>query len=290
MSITPFGRPVVPEVYINRWMSSPPTSRPRRDRRRRSRSVKGSHPSVAVRATRRRGREPIARPAIASSARSISASSHTSTFACGVFQQVPQLGCGETPVDRHGDRTEVVGGEDRGQELGAVVRQQRRRRRRIRRPVRGSPPASRRRPLGHLPVGHGPPSKTANALSGVRGRVVLEHAQPAHVGRRRGRGGHARRDYSFDWSEQEYARRMALRGPTGTQTGGQTRQTSHHAAPSGTGGATRSSTRRRRSSPSAGYHATSTTELCEAQRARQGCALLLHRLEGASCSPPSTTA
>ena len=51
--------------------------------------------------------------------------------------------------------------------------------------------------------------------------------------------------------------------------GGQTVD-SHRAAPSGTGGGTRSSTGRPRSSPSAGYHATSTTELCEANQLGKG--------------------
>ena len=42
----------------------------------------------------------------------------------GVVEDVAQLRRGEPPVDRHGDRAEVVGGEDRLQELGAVVREE----------------------------------------------------------------------------------------------------------------------------------------------------------------------
>ena len=41
-----------------------------------------------------------------------------------VVEDVPQLRRGEPPVDRHRDRAEVVGGEDRLEELGAVVREQ----------------------------------------------------------------------------------------------------------------------------------------------------------------------
>ena len=41
-----------------------------------------------------------------------------------MLEQVPQLGGGETPVDGHRHRAEGVGGEDRGEELRAVVRQQ----------------------------------------------------------------------------------------------------------------------------------------------------------------------
>ena len=42
----------------------------------------------------------------------------------GVLEDVPQLRRREPPVDRHRDRAEVVGGEDRRQELDAVVREQ----------------------------------------------------------------------------------------------------------------------------------------------------------------------
>src|SRR5437764_603318 len=41
----------------------------------------------------------------------------------GVLEDVANLGCRQPPVDRHGDGPEVVGGEDRLQELGAVVGQ-----------------------------------------------------------------------------------------------------------------------------------------------------------------------
>ena len=42
----------------------------------------------------------------------------------GVLEDVPHLGRREPPVDRHRDGAQVVGGEDRLQELGAVVREQ----------------------------------------------------------------------------------------------------------------------------------------------------------------------
>ena len=42
----------------------------------------------------------------------------------GVLEDVADLGRGEPPVDRHGDRAQVVGGEDRLEELGAVVGEQ----------------------------------------------------------------------------------------------------------------------------------------------------------------------
>ena len=41
-----------------------------------------------------------------------------------VVEDVPELRRGEPPVDRHRDRTQVVRGEDRLEELGAVVREQ----------------------------------------------------------------------------------------------------------------------------------------------------------------------
>ncbi len=49
--MTPFGRPVVPDVYISRWTSSPAAAHARRDARRR--------PEIGERASTRR--EPVAR-------------------------------------------------------------------------------------------------------------------------------------------------------------------------------------------------------------------------------------
>ncbi len=79
MSITPFGRPVVPEVYINRWMSSPPTAA-RAGIGSAARPANGSQPAGGSADTQKRAGAD-ASPAIASSARSVSASSHTSTLA-----------------------------------------------------------------------------------------------------------------------------------------------------------------------------------------------------------------
>ena len=100
------------------------------------------------------------------SASSRSASSHTRRGA-GVLEDVPHLRRGQPPVDRHGDGAEVVGGEDRLQELGAVVREQRH-------DVAGPTPRSDRPPArGPRRSAISPyvvvsPSNTVIALSGVR--------------------------------------------------------------------------------------------------------------------------
>ena len=200
----------------------------------------------------------------------------------GVFQQVPQLGGGETPVDRHGDRTEEVGGEDRGEELGAVVRQQAD-------DVAGSdapfpePAGQPGRPLGHVPVRHGRAVTDGERLVGRARSVVLEHSQPAHVGRRRGRGGHGGETIR---STGRYKNICSPAWPvmeTGTQTGGQTGgqtsgdvTTQRQVAPAA----------RRDHRPVGHDHRPARVPRHEHDRAlrgqpaRQGCALLLHRVEG----------
>ena len=103
--------------------------RPRARRRRRPGRVARSsasdvHPSGGRVRDAAPARACASMPAVASSASSTSDSSHTRARGLGVLEDVAHLGCGEPPVDRHGDGAEVVGGEDRLEELGAVVREQ----------------------------------------------------------------------------------------------------------------------------------------------------------------------
>ena len=112
----------------------------------------------------------------------------------GVVQDVPHLVRSEPPVDRHRNRSDVVGGEDRGQELDAVVGEQAD-------DVAGTD-SLRQKPAcqGGCPVGHslvGDDVVAEDREWVVRGAagVVLEHADPAHIrvhqGHRRRRSGRA---------------------------------------------------------------------------------------------------
>ena len=124
VSITPFGRPVVPDVYIRRWTSSAAARHARRRSAPARRSASAVHPSGAGGDDAGPQRASPRCPSSRRRPRSTSASSHTSARRLGVLEDVAHLGRGEPPVDRHGDRAEVVGGEDRLEELGAVVREQ----------------------------------------------------------------------------------------------------------------------------------------------------------------------
>ncbi len=179
--MTPFGRPVVPDVYISRWMSSPSTCA-RAGRRRLGAADRRTAP------TRRRplGRDAHADEVASSPARSLRSASSTQRVVAherarfGVLEDEPQLRRREPPVDRHRDRAEMVGGEDRREELDAVVREQ---------PddVAGAdaacvqPARQRRGPVRHRPVGDDLVAEDGDRLVRRAARVVLEHTEPAHV-------------------------------------------------------------------------------------------------------------
>ena len=122
VSITPFGRPVVPDVYIRRCTASAATgTRATASCDRRSASAR-----PAVRCA---GRDAHAHEvALHAGGRLVGERDELPVAheraGLGVVEDVAQLRRGEPPVDRHRDRAEMVGGEDRLQELGAVVRQQ----------------------------------------------------------------------------------------------------------------------------------------------------------------------
>ena len=178
--MTPFGRPVVPDVYIRRWTSSPPTADARRpvvEAARRSASV--VHPSETVRrddSTHQRGFDALRRLVREVDERLVAHQRASS----GVLEDVAHLRCGQPPVDRHRDRAEVVGGEDRLQELGAVVREESH-------DVAatdatfGQAAGQRGRALRHLRVGRRLAFEDRDRLVGRAGRVVGEHGEPVHV-------------------------------------------------------------------------------------------------------------
>ena len=123
--MTPLGRPVVPDVYIKRWMSSGRCRGAwaalccrRADRRsvssRRQRSAKHAR-------TNERVLDAVCRFVGKIDERFVTDERASS----GVLEDVPHLWSGEPPVDRHRDRAEVVRGEDRLEELGAVVGEER---------------------------------------------------------------------------------------------------------------------------------------------------------------------
>ena len=124
VSMTPFGRPVVPDVYMSRCTSSAATAA--RGPGRRRPDVGQRHPSlgapVADAHTRTRSRSVPVVSASSASATSVVVAHEGPRL--GVVEDVPQLRRREPPVDRHRDRAEVVGREDRLEELGAVVREQ----------------------------------------------------------------------------------------------------------------------------------------------------------------------
>ena len=98
-----------------------------------------------------------------------------------MLQDEAELRRGEAPVDRHRDRAQVVRREDRRHELVAVVREQAdhvtRADTTLLEPARqcGSP-------VDHPLVGDGLVAEHAERLVGSAARVVLQHAEPTHVG------------------------------------------------------------------------------------------------------------
>ncbi len=98
----------------------------------------------------------------------------------GVLEDEPQLRGRQPPVDRHRDRTQMVGGEDRREELEVVVREQPddvtardAARFEARRQCRG--------PVGHPLIGDDVARADRERLVRCAERVVLEHPEPAHV-------------------------------------------------------------------------------------------------------------
>ena len=179
VSMTPLGWPVVPDVYIRRWTSSP--------------AVAAGARSPGVDAEVGEGRPPLgrrlrhARPQERGlqALRRLVGEADERLVAherprLGVLEDVAHLGRGEPPVDRHGDGAEVVGGEERLEELGAVVREQADD---VAAPdaALGSPPASAAARVGHLAVGGGLALEHRHRLVGRAGRVVGEHGEPVHV-------------------------------------------------------------------------------------------------------------
>ena len=125
MSMTPFGRPVVPGRVHQPMVSSAPTgARGRRDRIRVARSAKRSQPATGL----RRDADPHDVAAVEPVHRVVRELEQRlvahEDARLGVLQDEPELRCGEAPVDRHRDRAQVVRREDRRQELVAVVREQ----------------------------------------------------------------------------------------------------------------------------------------------------------------------
>ena len=189
VSMTPLGRPVVPDVYISRWTSSA----------RRRRQPAGSRRRAGRRATpTRRAPEPstLARTSgVLQALRGVVRQVDERLVAhegggLGVLEDVAHLGGGEPPVDRHRDGAEVVGGEDRLEELGAVVREQADDVAGADTPVRQAP-GQRRDPFGHLAVGDGLALEDRERLVRGAGGVVGEHREPVHVGLHRRLGHHA---------------------------------------------------------------------------------------------------
>ena len=124
MIITPFGRPVVPDVYISRWTSSPSTCARGRRAPTSAREIGEPLPPGDV-LGRDADADEVALESVGRFVREVDervVAHERARF--GVLEDEPQLRRREPPVDRHRDRTEVVGGEDRRQELDAVVREQ----------------------------------------------------------------------------------------------------------------------------------------------------------------------
>src|SRR4051812_29285096 len=98
----------------------------------------------------------------------------------GVLQDVAHLRCGQSPVDRHRDRPEVVRGEERLEELGTVVGEQRD-------DVTAPHPAlvqPGREPggaIGHRAVRDGRALENRERLVRRSGRVVGENGEPVDV-------------------------------------------------------------------------------------------------------------
>ncbi len=123
VSMTPFGRPVVPDVYMSRCTSSGP--RRAAGRRIGVRSVGQRLPSAAAPATTRTIRARPSSPSVACVGEIDQRGVAHERPGLRMFEDVAHLRRGQPPVDRHRDSTEVVGGEDRLRGTRAVVGQQR---------------------------------------------------------------------------------------------------------------------------------------------------------------------
>ena len=179
VSMTPLGCPVVPDVYIRRWTSSPAVVAGARSPRIDA-EVGERRPPLGRRLRharpQERGLHALGRLVGERDERLVA----HQRLRLGVLEDVAHLGRGQAPVDRHGDGAEVVGGEERLEELGAVVREQADH-------VAAPDPAlvqprrQRRRPRRHLAVRGGLALEDRHRLVGRTGRVVGEHGEPVHV-------------------------------------------------------------------------------------------------------------
>ena len=121
--MTPLGRPVVPDVYINRCRSSPAALARRVGSGDDRRSPSAVHPwglAWEIAGPQEGAFEAFRR--LVGQLHERFVADEGSGF--GVLEDVADLRGSEPPVDRHHDGAEVVGREDRLQELRAVVREQ----------------------------------------------------------------------------------------------------------------------------------------------------------------------
>jgi hypothetical protein len=118
VSMTPLGRPVVPDVYIK------PVDVVAASDARGPPVVSGAQLGRVVHppsAGEMQARTSVSSRPFRRLVGQIDQPRRTRGPGPGVLEDVAHLGRGQPPVDRHGDGPEVVGGEDRLQELRAVV-------------------------------------------------------------------------------------------------------------------------------------------------------------------------
>ncbi len=180
VSMTPLGRPVVPDVYMRRCTSSAAIvcccSRSSGVRR----SARVVHPARAFSVTHARTRASM--PVVALSARSMQVGVAHQGAGARVLEDVADLGRGQPPVDGHGDGPEVIGGEHRLQELRAVVGEQ------GHHVATPDPPSVQ--PAGqclgalrHLAVAERGALERRDRLVGRPDGVMFEDGEPVHVRR-----------------------------------------------------------------------------------------------------------
>ena len=180
VSMTPFGRPVVPDVYISRCTSSAAT----RGRAGAStRSVGQPRPSTAVRRRRRRRRRAPGRRA-----RRVAAIRQLDECRVAherpglrMLEDVAHLGRGQPPVDRHRDGAEIVGGEEGLRGTAGSCTTAAPRRHPGGRRARAARPRKRPRLAASCPYVVVSPSKTASGLSRGAYRVVGEDSEPVQI-------------------------------------------------------------------------------------------------------------
>ena len=147
--MTPLGRPVVPDVYIRRWTSSPGRWHARRSSASPRRSATRVHPSGAGRDAH--ADERASMPFVASFARSTSDSSHTSARASECSRMYRTSGGASRQLIGIAIAPRWFAAKIVSEELGAVVREETH-------DVAGADaalvqPAGQRAPRRHLPVG-----------------------------------------------------------------------------------------------------------------------------------------